>query len=911
MGIDIPDGVLYYAPAGINLDNTWQAEIGVQVRGIDLSGSEAFDIAKNLATRGSKRMLEEAERFMIAEGHQTFWNEVKMNLGSSPKEDQFENFNAFPLLFLGTGPYPVESTDDGYYLRVVIKTKDEFLAGTDADIKLIADGKEFDLDYMEGANPLIGYNDFEAGDETVYTLGPFPSLPSSIRIKNDAPDFGDILEALGNSIKNFFVDVFNVIKDIFTNDADYVGTNSFSLEPSELQAIAVGSSKAYSVNINGGSEGNYDVRFTVEHLSSSTDTQDVFRVTVTTLYCIEEASCDGFLCTSTSDEPFLLSALYSYGTPIKEQFHQSSKFSGVDSGDTRTVNHVFDLVYFERPLGAMVLNFQIWESDDEGAGGRSEIFDEFKGVEHEEVDGFFRTVGEAIAADWKLDWIKVYAFQRGKNAVGAGKVLDDGTDRWIEGGKSHTYSLNQGGFRRLTSLNFEPVALCQTVTREASTQCQATASGSEFDGGSTDPDCDALTFGANPNSPYELGKTSVTLTVEDVTGNTDTCSTWVLVEDTTPPIITGCSDSTVECSAPNGTPKTDLQLASFFSSVTASDNCPLDPITDTAPKLLPVGSDTTVIFNVKDSSENQASCTGVVTVRDTTPPLISGCSSTTVECSATNGTPKTDSQLSNFYGAVTTSDTCDSEPDLVDTSPSLFGVGQTTSVTFTSTDDFSNSAACDGAVTVQDTTPPAISGCFDVTVECSAQGGTPKLDSQLASFFSSVVYPDVCDASPDLIDDSIDFYDVATTKPVKFTATDNFSNSASCFGDITVEDTTAPVVSTLIDTITIWPPNNKYLTYDLFADYGASAADVCCGDDVNDFVFKITAMSSNEPDKKNAKTPSFESLSDTTFRVQAQRLGSGNGRVYTVDYDVTDCQGNVASSKIYVVVPKSQNDIEV
>ena len=215
MGVDIPDGVLYYAPAGINLDNSWQAEIGVQTRGIDLSGSEAFELAKDLARSGSARMLHEAERFMIAEGHTAFWNKVKTDVGSAAKEDQFENFNAFPFQFLSTGPYPVGVTDDGYYLRVVIKTKDEFLAGTDADIRLLAGGKTFDLDYMPGQNPIIAYNDFEAGDETVYTVGPFSSLPSSITIKNDAPDFGDVLESLGTSIVNAFVALGNAIRSLF------------------------------------------------------------------------------------------------------------------------------------------------------------------------------------------------------------------------------------------------------------------------------------------------------------------------------------------------------------------------------------------------------------------------------------------------------------------------------------------------------------------------------------------------------------------------------------------------------------------------------------------------------------------------------------------------------------------------
>ena len=94
-----------------------------------------------------------------------------------------------------------------------------------------------------------------------------------------------------------------------------------------------------------------------------------------------------------------------------------------------------------------------------------------------------------------------------------------------------------------------------------------------------------------------------------------------------------------------------------------------------------------------------------------------------------------------------------------------------------------------------------------------------------------------------------------------------------------------------------------YFEYDLFEDFGVSAQDICC----TDLDYTITSISSNEPDKKNAKQPSFSILSDTTFLVQAQRDGSGSGRTYTISFDVTDCFGNVASSGVYVEVPHDQS----
>ena len=281
-GIDIPSNTIYFEPAGINLDNTWNADIGVQERGIDLTGSEAFEIASNLAIRASKQMLQDAESFMIAQGHGDFWNLVKTTSQAASTEDDelervgsipFENFKYFPIQFISAGS--PDANEDDYYLRVVIKTSSEVGSGTDADIKLIAlwgdlsaptGSMEFNLDYMKGANALIAYNDFESGDEDVYTVGPFPSLPTYIALKNDAPDGVDILEALGQSILNAFVALGEAIVDFFTNKADYIGTTSVSLDASWLNSIPVGGNKYFIATINGDLGESFGVRYDVRIL---------------------------------------------------------------------------------------------------------------------------------------------------------------------------------------------------------------------------------------------------------------------------------------------------------------------------------------------------------------------------------------------------------------------------------------------------------------------------------------------------------------------------------------------------------------------------------------------------------------------------------------------------------------------
>ncbi|GEQ85498.1 hypothetical protein ULMS_10060 [Patiriisocius marinistellae] len=89
----------------------------------------------------------------------------------------------------------------------------------------------------------------------------------------------------------------------------------------------------------------------------------------------------------------------------------------------------------------------------------------------------------------------------------------------------------------LNACNQPPMAVCQPVVVNADGACMGTAVAADFDGGSSDPDMDPLTFTVSPAGPYPLGITNVTLTVSDGT-LTDICMTTITVNDVTPPMIT-------------------------------------------------------------------------------------------------------------------------------------------------------------------------------------------------------------------------------------------------------------------------------------------------------------------------------------------------------------------------------------
>jgi hypothetical protein len=131
-----------------------------------------------------------------------------------------------------------------------------------------------------------------------------------------------------------------------------------------------------------------------------------------------------------------------------------------------------------------------------------------------------------------------------------------------------------------------------------------------------------------PGQQFPLGETTVTCTATDDENNQSQATFTVLVQDTTPPVLTPPADLAVQSSTP--VLLSDPRVQTFLGGATATDIVDTSvTVTTNAPDPLPTGT-TVVTFRATDDAGNVAEATARITVTsepvepgpptDTTPP---------------------------------------------------------------------------------------------------------------------------------------------------------------------------------------------------------------------------------------------------------------------------------------------------
>jgi hypothetical protein len=163
--------------------------------------------------------------------------------------------------------------------------------------------------------------------------------------------------------------------------------------------------------------------------------------------------------------------------------------------------------------------------------------------------------------------------------------------------------------------NVAPSAVCQDVTIQLDAAGDASLTAAQIDNGSADA-CGiaSQTIDVESFSCGDVGDQVVTLLVEDVNGNFNSCAATVTVVDNTPPAAV-CQDITVELS-PSGTASiTPSDINNGSSDVCGVSSFSLSLSIFGADDI----GDNTVTLTVIDANGNSNFCTSTVTVEDNIP----------------------------------------------------------------------------------------------------------------------------------------------------------------------------------------------------------------------------------------------------------------------------------------------------
>ena len=245
-----------------------------------------------------------------------------------------------------------------------------------------------------------------------------------------------------------------------------------------------------------------------------------------------------------------------------------------------------------------------------------------------------------------------------------------------------------------------------------------------------------------------------------------------LSQDSTPPVLSGCSNIIAECASLSGSAVT--------FSVTATDAADLNPTVVCIPaseSIFPQG-ETTVTCTATDENGNSDQCSFTVTIVDTTVPSITMPADIVAEATRPEG-----AAVEFTVGIV---DLGDPNPTLNLSQPSgsVFALG-TTVVTAMVWDASGNTNAGQFMVTVEDTTPPEITVPEDIMVAATGPEGAE------VTFTASAV--DLVDPNPTLTLSHVSGNVFALGETVvTATASDALGNTNSSQFTVTVVADTEP-----------------------------------------------------------------------------------------------------------------------
>lgn len=334
-----------------------------------------------------------------------------------------------------------------------------------------------------------------------------------------------------------------------------------------------------------------------------------------------------------------------------------------------------------------------------------------------------------------------------------------------------------------------PTAICQNSTVYLNSSGTALVTGSMLNNGSSDA-CGIASLSPSSTSfnCANVGANTVTLTVTDNNGNTNTCSSTVTVMDTIRPTAV-CQNTTVYLDASGNAVITGAVLDNG-----SADICGIASLSAsmTAFTCANVGANT-VTLTVTDNNANTNTCSSTVTVMDTVPPA-AVCQNPTVYLDSAGSALITGAQLDG--GSADACGIASMTSSMSSFSCSDIGAN---TVMLTITDANGNSSSCSSVVTVVDSISPMIvcpspvTTCAGTTVMIPATASDNCLGAAISYTLSGAT-------TGSGSGDASGMFNAGVTT-VTYMATDSSGNTSSCSFNVTVNP--APTVTSNVTTTTV------------------------------------------------------------------------------------------------------------